>query len=435
VTETPERSLDRTLADRALAYRTLDAPSLVAMLAGLHELRALLGPQPEDWRVSEVGDGNLNLVFIVDGPRGSVCVKQAVPYVRVAGPSWPIPLERAYFEHSYYVAVAPFVGNLIPKIYHYDPDLYCIVMERLSPHIIVRHGLIAGRRYDNLARDMGEYVARACFFTSDLAWPFERKMDLIALFARNTALMRISVDLIFRDPYIADERNRHTSPQLDEVVADLRRDGPLKAAVARFGQKFLTETQSLIHGDLHSGSVMVSENDTRVIDPEFAFYGPIGFDLGAFFGNLLLSWYSQPGHATSNDDRRAYQEWILDQAKTFWETFRSRFLALWAGHAKGDAWPAAMFRAPGDLAALDSARSAFLNSLFADMLGFAACKMIRRILGFAHVIDFERIQEAALRGGCEADALALAHLLLTHPGQFRSVDDVIDAVPRIGKTR
>jgi 5-methylthioribose kinase len=435
VTETPERSHARTLADRALAYRTLDAPSLVAMLAGLHELRALLGPQPEDWRVSEVGDGNLNLVFIVDGPRGSVCVKQAVPYVRVAGPSWPIPLERAYFEHSYYVAVAPFVGNLIPKIYHYDPDLYCIVMERLSPHIIVRHGLIAGRRYDNLARDMGEYVARACFFTSDLAWPFERKMDGIALFARNTALMRISVDLIFRDPYIADERNRHTSPQLDEVVADLRRDGPLKAAVARFGQKFLTETQSLIHGDLHSGSVMVSENDTRVIDPEFAFYGPIGFDLGAFFGNLLLSWYSQPGHATSNDDRRAYQDWILDQAKTFWETFRSRFLALWAGHAKGDAWPAAMFRAPGDLAALDSARSAFLNSLFADMLGFAACKMIRRILGFAHVIDFERIQEAALRGGCEADALALAHLLLTHPGQFRSVDDVIDAVPRIGKTR
>jgi 5-methylthioribose kinase len=179
---------------------------------------------------------------------------------------------------------------------------------------------------------------------------------------------------------------------------------------------------------------MVSENDTRVIDPEFAFYGPIGFDLGAFFGNLLLSWYSQPGHATSNDDRHAYQDWILDQAKTFWETFRSRFLALWAGHAKGDAWPAAMFCAPGDLAALDSARNAFLNSLFADMLGFAACKMIRRILGFAHVIDFERIQEPALRGRCEANALALAHLLLTNPGQFRSVDDVIDAVPRIGKT-
>ena len=170
-------------------------------------------------------------------------------------------------------------------------------------------------------------------------------------------------------------------------------------------------------------------------DPEFACYGPIGFDLGAFFGNLLLSWYSQPGHATSNDDRLAYQDWILDQARTFWETFRSRFLALWAGHARGDAWPAAMFCAAADSPALESARNAFLNSLFADMLGFAACKMIRRILGFAHVIDFERIPDAALRGCCEADALALAHLLLTHPEQFTSVDDVLDAVPRIGTRR
>jgi 5-methylthioribose kinase len=299
----------------------------------------------------------------------------------------------------------------------------------------VRHGVIAGRRYRNLAHDMGEYVARACFFTSDLASAFERKMEGIARFAGNTALIRISVDLIFRDPYIADERNSHTSPQLDEVVADLRRDGPLKAAVARFGQKFLTEAQALIHGDLHSGSVMVSEDDTRVIDPEFAFYGPIGFDLGAFFGNLLLSWYSQPGHSTSNDDRLGYQEWILEQAKTFWETFRSRFLALWAGHADGDAWPSAMFSVPGDLAALDSGRHAYLDSLFADMLGFAACKMIRRILGFAHVSDFERIQDAARRGCCEANALALAHLLLTHPEQFRSVDDVVAAVPRVAKNR
>jgi 5-methylthioribose kinase len=414
-------------------YRTLDSASLVELLAGLNDLRALLGSRPDDWQVSEVGDGNLNLVFIVEGPEGSVCVKQALPYLRVAGPSWPIPLERAFFEHSYYVAVAPFVGKLIPKIYHHDSDLYCTVMERLSPHIIVRHGLIAGRRYPNLAHDMGEYVARASFFTSDLAWPFERKMDGIARFAGNKALMRITVDLIFRDPYIADGRNRHTSPQLDEVAAALRRDGPLKAAVARFGQQFLNQTQSLIHGDLHSGSVMVAEDDTRVIDPEFAFYGPIGFDLGAFFGNLLLSWYSQPGHATSTDDRLAYQDWILDQAKTFWETFRSRFLALWAAHAKGDAWPVAMFSAPEDTAALDSARNAFLNSLFADMLGFAACKMIRRILGFAHVIDFDRIQDPALRGRCEAKALALAHLLLTRPEQFRSVDHVLDAVPRMGQ--
>jgi ABC-type uncharacterized transport system YnjBCD substrate-binding protein len=36
-----------------------------------------------------------------------------------------------------------------------------------------------------------------------------------------------------------------------------------------------------------------------------------------------------------------------------------------------------------------------------------------------------------VRADCEASALALAHMLLTRPQQFHSVDDVIDAVPRM----
>ncbi len=418
--------------DTPSTYRILDTDTVPDFIAAVPQVRDLLGGRPESWQVREVGDGNLNLVFIVQGGGGSVCVKQALPYVRVAGASWPMTLERAFFEASYYSAVAPFVGGLIPEIHHYDAELYCTVMECLSPHLILRQGLIAGRRYPNVARDIGEYIARACFFTSDFARPFEHKMDGIALFARNKALMRITVDLVFCDPYRFSERNRHTSPQLDEVVADLRDDGRLKSAAARFGQKFLNEAQALVHGDLHSGSVMVTEGNTRVIDPEFAFYGPIGFDLGAFLGNLLLSWYSQPGHASAQDDRVAYQHWILQQAGAFWESFRRRFLALWAENAGGDALPVSMFARVEDAEALESARGAFLDGLFADMLGFAACKMIRRIVGFAHVIDFDWIQDAAMRARCEASALAMARTLLTDPKRFRSIDDVIDAVPRMG---
>ena len=121
----------------------------------LSDVRARLGGRPEDWQVREVGDGNLNLVFIVEGEHGSVCLKQALPYVRAAGPSWPMSPERAFFENAYYRAVAPHVAKRIPKIYHYDAELYCTLMERLSPHIILRHGLIAGRRYPNLARAHG----------------------------------------------------------------------------------------------------------------------------------------------------------------------------------------------------------------------------------------------------------------------------------------
>jgi len=410
-------------------YRTLDLAAVPALLAGLGAVRERLGGRPADWRIREVGDGNLNLVFLVDGPSGSVCVKQALPYVRAAGPSWPMSLERAFFENAYYQAVGPYVGRRIPAIYHYDPDLYCTIMERLSPHIILRQGLIAGNVYPDLAEHMGEYVARACFFTSDLSQGCERKMSGVALFAGNQALTRISIDLIFSDPYLASERNRHTSPHLDALVHELRRDADLKIAVARFGRKFLTQAEALLHGDLHSGSVMVADGDTRVIDPEFALYGPIGFDLGAFFGNLLLNAYAQPGHATAADDRRSQQAWVLGQARRFWLTFRARFLDLWREHG-AEGYPGTLFAEAADQARIEAAREDYLRGVFADMLGFAACKMIRRILGFAHVLDFDAIEDAARRADCEAHALEFARRLLKDPGEFASIDAVIDAVSR-----
>jgi 5-methylthioribose kinase len=181
---------------------------------------------------------------------------------------------------------------------------------------------------------------------------------------------------------------------------------------------------------LHSGSVMVTATDSRVIDPEFAFYGPIGFDLGAFFGNLLLSWYSQAGHEALAGDRSGHRAWILEQVRVFWNTFRSQFAGLWREKAAGDAYPRALFRDEESRRALERLQEAYLDALFSDMLGFGACKMIRRILGFAHVLDFEGIADANARARCEAAALGMAASLLTQPDRFRSIDDVIEAVPR-----
>ena len=48
---------------------------------------------------------------------------------------------------------------------------------------------------------------------------------------------------------------------------------------------------------------MVTATDTRVIDAEFAAYGPIGFDLGLFVGNLLMAYFSQPGHESNTGER------------------------------------------------------------------------------------------------------------------------------------
>ena len=132
-------------------YQALAEDGVAAYLAGLPDVRARLGGAPEAWRVREVGDGNLNLVFIVEGPAGDVCVKQALPYVRLVGESWPLPLLRAWFEHEAASIQQRNAPGLVPAILHYDPLLYLTVMERLSPHVIMRRGMIEGDRLSRIS--------------------------------------------------------------------------------------------------------------------------------------------------------------------------------------------------------------------------------------------------------------------------------------------
>ncbi len=393
-------------------YRALAEPDVAGYLAGLPAIAARLGGAPERWRVREVGDGNLNLVFIVEGPDGAVCVKQALPYVRVAGEGWPMPLERAFFEHRATIAQAPRVPGLVPEMLHYDDELFLMVMERLDPHIIMRKGMIAGTFYPQFAGQIAEYMAQTLFGSSDLAMPAAAKKAQVALFCANTELCKITEDLIFTDPYMVHARNRWTSPQLDAAAAAIRADAPLKRAVSLLKLKFLTEAQALLHGDLHTGSIMVTDRDTRVIDPEFAFYGPMGFDVGKLLGNLLMSYFSQDGHERRPGERDAYRDWILATVDEVWNGFARRFVALWDGPRAGDAFPPALFEGADGAASLRLAQAAFLRALLTDALGYAGTAMIRRTLGFAHNADFETIADPDRRAGCERLNLELARELI-----------------------
>jgi 5-methylthioribose kinase len=191
--------------------------------------------------------------------------------------------------------------------------------------------------------------------------------------------------------------------------------------------KFLSANEALIHGDLHTGSVMVTDEDTRVIDAEFAFVGPMGFDTGAVIGNLLLAYFSQEGHATAADQRAAYEEWLLDSVERTWNRFAEKFLALWRDHASGDAYPRDLFSNSESREALEEERQRTMRRLYLDTLGFGAAKMIRRILGLAHVIDLERIGNPDLRALCELRALRLARDLMVNSERYATIDDVTAA--------
>lgn len=415
-------------------YAPLDTHRIGAYLQTLPQVVQALGPETAHWHVREVGDGNRNLVFVVQGQAGAVVVKQALPYVRLVGESWPLPLQRSYFESNALRIQDRFAPGLTPRVFHTDDAMALIVMEYLSPHIILRKGLIQRKIYPKAATAIAEFMALTLYNTSMLAATAEDHKARIGLFAANTALCKITEDLVFTDPYREAPLNRWTRPHLDPLKAAFEKDARLKLAAQEKKWQFLTEAQALIHGDLHTGSVMVTEEDTRVIDPEFAFVGPMAFDVGAVIANFLLSFFAHRGQQLAGGDD-SYCIWLLQQVADVWNHFEQRFLALWEQQPAGEAYGQGLFDDPAGAAARAGHRRVFMRRLLEDSLGFAGCKMIRRILGLAHVEDLESIKDPAVRARGEVLALHFARTLLLNARSFATIADVTGAAHEHAKAR
>src|SRR3984893_6297514 len=108
--------------------------------------RQIPGMFPENAQLvsREIGDGNLNLVFhISDVITGkSLILKQALPYAKVVGESWPLTLDRARIESEALMLQFTLCPDLVPQVYAYDSELALTVMEDLSSYTIMRRGLI-----------------------------------------------------------------------------------------------------------------------------------------------------------------------------------------------------------------------------------------------------------------------------------------------------
>ena len=150
-------------------YEPLTPERLPSRLGNLEVLNNCLGNSSDRWKVEEIGDGNLNLVFLVKGPKGAAIVKQALPYVRLVGDSWPLPLNRAFFEYQALIRQANRDPGSVPEVLHFDKDQALIVMEFLDQHVILRNMLIAGTYVKNLGTRLGAFIARTAFRGSDLS--------------------------------------------------------------------------------------------------------------------------------------------------------------------------------------------------------------------------------------------------------------------------
>lgn len=412
-------------------FEALSAETLPSRLSGNTALCDRIGSDHGRWQVKEVGDGNLNLVFIVTGEKGAAIVKQALPYVRLVGERWPLPLKRSFFEYHALIRQAARDPGMVPDILFFDAEQAMITMEYLTPHVILRRALIAGRMLPKIGRDLGLFTARTLFRGSDLSMPTREKKADLALFSDNVELCDITENLVFSDPYFEAEMNRHTSPHLDGLVEELRRDRDLKVEAQRLKHIFSAKAETLCHGDLHTGSVMVTDDETRVIDPEFAFYGPVSFDVGMLLANFWMSYFSQDGHETALGERDRMRAYLLDTVDTIWETFCDEFSALWRSERKGILYQASLFEERDDPFGSEQALTIVLDEIYREMLGFAGVEILRRILGLAHNADFETIDDLSRRAECESKALKLGRHLAVNRDRIASLRDIRATAQRL----
>lgn len=383
--------------------------------------RHLPGIFPEGAQLEsrEIGDGNLNLVFhIRDKTSGkSIIFKQALPYARVVGESWPLTLDRARIESEALIIQDQICPGLVPKVYHYDKDLALTVMEDLSSHVIMRKGLIEGNRYPVFAQHIGLFLAKTLFYTSDLALDFKEKKEKVAQFI-NPELCKITEDLVFTDPYFDADTNNF-NPLIRDAVEGIWNNAELRREIAKLKFSFMTDAQALLHGDLHTGSIMVTKESTKVIDPEFAYYGPMGFDIGAVIANLLLNYAAQGGLKASEQECQSFREYLLDTVGDVWKTFEGEFRRLWDVHVKD-----VMYSAEGY-------QDDTISRLLKESAGFAGCKMMRRVIGLAGVADLNSIEDEQKRAEAEKLALAIGQSLVMERQSIGSIEDLLRLVKNI----
>ncbi|HZG72955.1 MAG TPA: S-methyl-5-thioribose kinase [Chondromyces sp.] len=360
----------------------------------------------------EIGDGNLNLVFHVqDTVSGkSVIVKQSLPYARVVGESMPLTITRNEMEARALEQQQTYCPEHTVKLLKHDRDLQLFVMEDLSDHIIMRKGLIAKNEYPHFAEHISSFMANTLFHTSDLYMDQLEKKELVKEFI-NPELCKITEDLVFTQPYY-DAPENNIPEEIREEAEKIWQDTELQAEVAQLKYQFMTKAEALLHGDLHTGSIFVTETSTKVIDPEFVYVGPMGFDIGALLANLLLNYAAQEGWSETEEERREVRNRLLTMIEETWTKFEVKFRALMEQKTQDPMFSNTSFQV------------SFMKNVFADSLGYAGAKMIRRIYGLAHVADIDQIGDVSKRKQAQTLSLRIGRELIVARKRFNSIEEV-----------
>jgi len=262
-------------------------------------------------------------------------------------------------------------------------------------------------------------LAQTLFFSSSLYLNSTQKRELVDRFNSNTELCKLTEDFVFTLPFMEDETNDINPDLIDEAKA-LFAKSEFKKNVLKLKYIFMTQTDTLLHGDLHTGSIMANPKQTYIIDPEFAFVGPFGFDIGALVANMINATISH--HYNSQD--KHYQEYLLTTTHEILTLFEHKFLALWDRQKES-----ALIREGFiDESHLLEYKEAFMQNIFTQSVGFTGAKMARRVFGIAGVEEIRGIKDDVIRKKAMLSALRVAKTLVMDYENIKTPDMLISKI-------
>jgi len=236
-------------------------------LDALTRMGLLTAQQPAP-RIVPLAGGVSSDIVRVDLERGSVCVKRALPRLKVKA-DWQAPVERNRWEVEWMRTAAQVEPNAVPAILGEDAAAGMFAMAYLDEEqhpvwkTLLREGVIepafaaeVGRRIGHIhAATAGDAAVRARFATDHIFFPIRLEPYLVATGCAHPDL----------------------APRLE-------------ALAARTGATHL----ALVHGDVSPKNILRGPEGPVFLDAECAWYGDPAFDLAFCLNHMLLKCLWRP---------------------------------------------------------------------------------------------------------------------------------------------
>ncbi len=347
-------------------------------------------------KCKEIGDGNLNYVFrVMDEDGKSVILKHSGVETRSKS-GRIVDTDRNRIEAEILMHQAKYAKEYVPKVYGYDSVMCCCAMEDLKEYEIMRNALLNYKTFPNFADQITTYLVNILLPTTDIAMDHKEKKGMVKKYI-NPDLCDISEQLVYSEALQNFSNKNYTIDEMkDYVRKEIYEDRELVLEGTKLKFGFMNNAQALIHGDLHSGSIFVTNKETKVFDPEFAFYGPIGYDLGNVIAHLIFALYHAEATLDDSSKKEMFISWVKESIRNIVDLFVEKINAKYDEIVKEE------------LAKTEEFKKYYIEGILSDAAGTMGMEIIRRIVGVAKVRDLTNISNSEARAAVERKMISIS---------------------------